>query len=356
MRSTPLCAALLISLAACSGPQPPAAGDAATTADTAAAPSELVVYTSRNEQLVKPLFDRYTQETGVKITYLTDKAPPLMERLRAEGSRTPADVFITVDAGNLWQATNMDLLQPVDSAVLRANIPQHLRDPDNRWFGLSARARTLIHNPEVTPASELSTYEDLADPKWRGKLCLRTSASVYNQSLVAMMISRLGAERTEEVVEGWVANLAAPPFANDTAVIEAVAAGRCEVGIVNSYYLGRALRDDASLPVTVFWPNQGDAGASDAVLDGVHVDVSGAGVTRHADNAGGARAFIEWLSSGEAQAMYANENMEFPANPDVAASPIVQSWGDFRQNPINVAEAGKLQPEAVKLMDRAGYR
>lgn len=355
MRPLPLCSVLLVFLAACSGQQPPA--DETTTVDADAAPGELVVYTSRNEQLVKPLFDRYTQETGVRITYLTDKAPPLMERLRAEGSRSPADVFITVDAGNLWQATNLGLLQPLDSSVLQANIPQHLRDPENRWFGLSVRARTLIHNPAVTPASSLSTYEDLAEPKWRGKLCLRTSASVYNQSLVATMIASLGAERTGQIVKGWVANLAAPPFANDTAVIEAVAAGRCAVGIVNSYYLGRALRDKPALPVTVFWPNQGSAGnGADENGRGVHVDISGAGVTTHADNVEGARAFIEWLSAGEAQGMYANENLEYPANPQVAAAPIVQAWGEHRQDLINVAEAGKLQSEAVKLMDRVGYR
>lgn len=350
MRPSLLCSALILSLAACSGQQAP---DATATAAGAAPAQELVVYTSRNEQLVKPLFDRYTQETGVAITYLTDKAPPLMERLRAEGSRTPADVFITVDAGNLWQATNMDLLQPVDSQVLQANIPQNLRDPENHWFALSVRARTMVHNPTVTPAASLSSYEDLADPKWRGKLCLRTSASVYNQSLVATMIARLGQERTEEVVKGWVDNLAAPPFANDTAVIEAVAAGRCAVGIVNSYYLGRALRDDPALPVTVFWANQGSEGENGS---GTHVDISGAGITAHADNVDGARAFLEWLSAGGAQAMYANENLEYPANPQVEAAPIVQAWGDYRQNLVNVAEAGKLQAEAVKLMDRAGYR
>ncbi|MDQ3269766.1 MAG: extracellular solute-binding protein [Pseudomonadota bacterium] len=351
MRPSIPCTALLFLLTACSGQPSTDATAGASPAEPAAAPQELVVYTSRNEQLVKPLFDRYTRETGVKITYLTDKAPPLMERLRAEGSRTPADVFITVDAGNLWQAANMELLQPVDSAVLQANIPPNLRDPENRWFGLSARARTMIHNPAVTPASALSGYEDLADPKWRGKLCLRTSASVYNQSLVATMLARLGKERTEEVVKGWVDNLAAPPFANDTAVIEAVAAGRCAVGIVNSYYLGRAQRDDPALPVTVFWANQQGENAS-----GTHVDVSGAGITAHADNVAGARAFIEWLSAGEAQAMYANENLEYPANPQVEAAPIVKAWGDYRQNPINVAEAGRLQADAVKLMDRAGYR
>ncbi|KRG83664.1 ABC transporter substrate-binding protein [Stenotrophomonas acidaminiphila] len=329
----------------------PAPATSATGSQPAPAPAssqELVVYTSRNEQLVKPLFDRYTEETGVKITYLTDKAPPLMERLRAEGDRTQADVFITVDAGNLWQAANLGLLQPTESAELQANIPSHLRDPDNRWYGLSVRARTIVHNPQVTPAMSLSTYEDLADPKWRGKLCLRSSKSEYNQSLVATMIATLGAERTEGVVRGWVANLAAPPFANDVAVIEAIAAGRCAIGVVNTYYLGRQKRDNPELPVQPFWPNQDGRG--------VHVNVSGAGVTAHSDNVEGARAFIEWLSSDKAQALYANENMEYPANPKIDAASLVEGWGDFKADVINVSEAGRLQAEAVKLMDRAGYR
>ena len=342
--------ALLVFLAACSGGKPADATTAAAPASGDRVATELVVYTSRNEQLVKPLFDRYTQETGVKITYLTDKAPPLMERLKAEGSRSPADVFITVDAGNLWQATQLELLAPVDSAVLEANIPENLRDPQGRWFGLSVRARTLVHDPATVPASTLSTYEDLADPKWKGKLCLRTSDSVYNQSLVATMLSTLGVERTEEVVRGWVANLATAPFASDNEVIDAIAAGRCGVGIVNSYYLGRKLRDTPDLPVSVFWPNQGEGER------GVHVNVSGAGVARHSSQPEAARAFIEWLSDGEAQALYGGENVEFPANPKIAPAPIAKAWGPYRQDLINVAQAGALQPEAVKLMDRAGYR
>lgn len=350
MRFSVLGVSLLVLTAACGkqaepAVQPDAAG--ATKATPSAAP-ELVVYTSRNEQLVKPLFDRYTEETGVKITYLTDKAPPLMERLRAEGNRTQADVLITVDAGNLWQAANLGLLQPVDSPTLQANIPAHLRDPQNRWVGLSVRARTIVHDPKAVPATQLSTYEDLADPKWRGKLCLRTSKSEYNQSLVATMIATQGPERAEQVVRGWVENLAAPPFANDVAVIEAIAAGRCGVGIVNSYYLGRQQRDNPQLAVMPYWPNQGDRG--------VHVNVSGAGVTAHSDNPDAARAFIEWLSSEKAQALYANENMEYPANPKIDAAPLVEAWGEYKADVINVSEAGRLQAEAVKLMDRAGYR
>ena len=349
MRLLPLTAVILASLAACSADKPHVDATEDAMATDAAA-TELVVYTSRNEQLLKPLFDRYTQETGIKITYLTDKAPPLMERLKAEGSRSKADVLITVDAGNLWQATNMDLLQPVDSERLRANIPENLRDPENRWFGLSVRARTIIHNPAHAAAATLSTYEDLANPKWKGKLCLRTSNSVYNQSLVATMMASLGADKTEQVVRGWVDNLAAPPMASDNEVIDAIAAGRCAVGIANTYYLGRALSENGELPVTVFWPNQADGER------GAHVNVSGAGVPRYAPHPQAAIAFIEWLSDGTAQQVFASENLEYPANPAIASDPLIKAWGDYRQDLINVSQAGAMQADAVKLMDRAGYR
>lgn len=350
MRPLLLSSAVLVSLAACSSQEPAMPTDASAPDAAAAAPAELVVYTSRNEQLVKPLFDRYTEETGIKVTYLTDKAPPLMERLKAEGSRTPADVFITVDAGNLWQAANLDLLQPIESPVLEANIPDNLQDPDNRWFGLSVRARTIIHNPTRAPADTLSTYEALAGPEWKGRLCLRTSGAVYNQSLVATMMATLGAEETERVVRGWVDNLATAPMANDNAVIEAIAAGRCDVGITNTYYLGRALKQDAELPVTVFWPNQADGGR------GVHVNVSGAGVVKHSDQPEAAQAFIEWLSGGTAQELFAGENLEYPANPGIPMADLIKGWGEYRADLINVSQAGAMQAEAVKLMDRAGYR
>ena len=350
MRPLLLSSAVLVALAACSSQEPAMPTDASASDAAAAAPAELVVYTSRNEQLVKPLFDRYTEETGVKVTYLTDKAPPLMERLKAEGSRTPADVFITVDAGNLWQAANLDLLQPIESPVLEANIPDNLQDPDNRWFGLSVRARTIIHNPTRAPADTLSTYEALAGPEWKGRLCLRTSGAVYNQSLVATMMATLGAEETERVVRGWVDNLATAPMANDNAVIEAIAAGRCDVGITNTYYLGRALKQDAELPVTVFWPNQADGGR------GVHVNVSGAGVVKHSDQPEAAQAFIEWLSGGTAQELFAGENLEYPANPGIPMADLIKGWGEYRADLINVSQAGAMQAEAVKLMDRAGYR
>ncbi len=314
------------------------------------AADKLVVYTARNEQLIKPLFDAYTQETGTTVEFLTDKEAPLLARLEAEGKSTPADVLVTVDAGNLWLAAEKGLLAPLDSKSLTGNIPAHLRDPQNRWFGLSVRARTVIYNPAQMKPEQLTTYAALAEPEFKGKLCLRSSKKVYNQSLTAVMLAELGAEKTEAIVRGWVANLAADPFASDDEVIQAVAAGRCAVGIVNTYYFGRLKRAQPELSVELYWPNQA-AGES-----GVHINVSGAGVTTHAKNPKTAQHFLEWLSAGKAQAMFASLNLEFPANAAVAADPEVAAWGAFRQDVINVNEAGRLQVEAVKLMDRAGWK
>lgn len=328
-----LCA-LLSSLAAC-GQQ-------------AADPNTITVYSSRQEHLIKPLFDRYTEETGVPIRYITDSAGALLQRLKAESANTPADILLTVDAGNLWQATQQKALQATDSDLLKNNIPAHLRDPQNHWFGISVRVRTLVYSTDRVKPTELSTYAALAEPKWRNRVCLRTSKKVYNQSLVAMMILAHGEEKTQEIVEGWVNNLAAPPFADDVALMKAIAAGQCDVGIVNSYYFGRMQKDDPEIPLALFWANQ--------QTDGVHVNVSGAGVTQHSDNPLAARKLLEWLSAGEAQGLFAALDLEYPANPKVPAAPLVTAWGEFTPNVINVAKAGELQAQAVQLMDRAGYR
>jgi iron(III) transport system substrate-binding protein len=312
----------------------------------------IVVYSARNEQLIKPLFDAYTRDTGVQIRFITDKEGPLMARLKAEGKNTPADVLLTVDAGNLWQASQEGLLRPIRSQILETNVPAHLRDPDNEWFGLSVRARTIVYNTGKVKPADLSTYEDLADPKWKGRLCLRTSKKVYNQSLVAMMIAGYGEARTEDIVSGWVANLATSPFPDDTKAMEAVAAGQCDVTLVNTYYFGRLMAQNPDLPLAIFWPNQNlqDRAA------GVHVNISGAGVTRHAKNPTGAQKLIEWLSSDQAQNLFADVNLEYPVNPKVAPDRNVAAWGSFRQNLVNVKEAGSLQVRAVKLMDRVGYK
>jgi iron(III) transport system substrate-binding protein len=316
-------------------------------------PAGLVIYSARNEQLLQPILDRYAQETGRQARFLTDKEAALVERLAAEGASSPADLLITVDAGNLWQAAERGLLQPVESAVLARNIPAHLRDPQNRWFGLSVRARTVVYAPARVPPAGLSTYEALAEPAWKGRLCLRTSKKVYNQSLVAMLIAAHGEARAEAIVRGWVANLAVPPFANDNEVMEAIVAGRCDAGLVNTYYYGRLKREKPDLPLALFWPNQGAAGGDGR---GVHVNVSGAGVTRHAPHAAEARHFLEWLSGDAAQGLFASLNLEYPANPAVAPDPAVAAWGSFRQDLINVSKAGSLQADAVRLMDRAGYQ
>jgi len=310
--------------------------------------AEVVVYSARNEQLIKPLFDAYTAETGVDVRFVTDKEGPLLARLQAEGANTPADLLITVDAGNLWHAAEVGVLATVDSPVLEANVPAQLRDPGQRWFGLSIRARPLVYSTERVRPADLVGYEDLADPKWKGRLCLRTSKKVYSQSLVAMMIGRLGEAETARVVSGWVANLATEPFASDNQVIEAIAAGKCDVGIVNTYYFGRLAQERPDIKAAIAWPNQASSG--------VHVNISGAGVTRHAKHPNEARRLLEWLSSAKAQGLFARLNLEYPANPAVPADPAVAAWGAFKADPANVAEAGRLQAAAVMLMDRAGYR
>jgi iron(III) transport system substrate-binding protein len=312
------------------------------------AADELVVYSARKEHLIQPLFDRYSDKTGVRIRYITDKAAPLLQRLRAEGERSPADMLMTVDAGNLWQAAEQGVLAPVGSDTLRANVPTHLRDPDGRWFGLSIRARTLVYSTERVDPSELSTYEDLADPRWKGRLCLRTSKKVYNQSLVATMIARLGEAKTERAVRGWIENLAVPPFSNDTKTMEAIVSGRCDLAIVNTYYFGRLQKKEPGVPLALFWPNQ--------ETSGVHVNVSGAGVTAHAPHRDQAVRLLEWLSTPEAQRLFADLNMEYPVNPAVEPDPQVAAWGSFKPDPINLSEAGRLQAAAVRLTDRAGYR
>jgi len=309
---------------------------------------EVVVYSARNEHLIKPLFDRYTQETGVQIRYITDKEGPLLQRLAAEGKRTPADMLITVDAGNLWHAAQSGVLAEISSPVLEANVPANLRDPKGRWFGLSERARTIVYSTERVQPGELSSYEGLADPKWHGRLCLRTSKKVYNQSLVASLIARHGEEGAEQIVRGWVANLAAEPFSNDTKAMEAVVAGQCDVTIVNTYYFGRLEKERPGIPLALFWPNQDSSG--------VHINVSGAGVTAHAKHPEAAQQLLEWLSSATAQGDFAGLNMEYPVNKTVAPDPIVSAWGTFKADDLNVNEAGRLQADAIRLMDRAGYR
>lgn len=323
-------------------------------ADAAAkSPTELIVYSARKEHLIKPLFDRFTELSGIQIRYVTDKAGPLLARLKAEGNNSPADILMTVDAGNLWQASETDILQPLDSEILEHNVPANLQDKNNRWYALTIRSRTIVYSTERVKPDELISYENLADDRWAGRLCLRTSKKVYNQSLVATMIAALGEQQAETVVKGWVKNLSMDPFSNDTKVMKAIIAGQCDVGIVNTYYFGRLQNDNSDLPLALFWPNQQGEGAAGR---GIHLNVSGAGVTRASKHVPQARQLLEWLVQEEAQTMLMGLNMEYPVLQGMAYSEQLASWGVFKGDGVPVSEAGRLQADAVKLMDRVGYR
>ncbi|MGY2955490.1 iron(III) transport system substrate-binding protein [Pseudomonas sp. TE6349] len=314
---------------------------------TVQAADEVVVYSSRIDELIKPVFDAYTAETGVKVKFITDKEAPLMQRIKAEGEHGVADLLLTVDAGNLWQAEQMGILQPIRSDIIERNIPPQYRASSHDWTGLSLRARTIIYSTERVKPSELSTYEALADKQWEGRLCLRTAKKVYNQSLTAILIESHGEAKAEQIVKGWVNNLSTDVFSDDNAVIQAVEAGQCDVGVVNTYYYGRLHKQNPNLPVKIFWPNQQDRG--------VHVNLSGIGLTKHAPHPEAATKLVEWMTGEQAQKLFADLNQEFPANPQVKPSDEVAAWGDFKADSIAVEVAGKRQAQAIRLMDRAGW-
>jgi len=313
-----------------------------------AAPSaEVVVYSARSHYGQEPAFEAFTRKTGIQVKTFGGDAGQLFERLKAEGDKTPADVLISVDAGNLWNAARAGLLGRTDSSEIQANIPGHLRDADGRWTGLTVRARTIMYNTRKVKPDELSTYEALGHPKWRGRLCLRSSSHIYNQSLLATMIKREGEAKTETVVRGWVASN--PVLINsDTKILEAIAAGQCDVGIANTYYLGRILAKDPGFPVAPFWANQ--------QTTGTHVNISGGGVTAHAKHRAEAIRLIEFLTTPEAQQMFADGNFEYPANPQAGVNPVIARWGKFQQDQTNVAAAGEFQAAATRLADRAAYK
>ena len=310
--------------------------------------SELTVYTSRQPQLIEPIVEQFTNETGIKVNLLSGNAQELMERIDIEGEDSPADIFMTVDAGVLWQAAERDILAKIDSAILNENIPAHLRDSKNEWFGLSKRARTIVFSSDQFKDNDFSTYEDLADPKWKGKLCLRTSKKVYNRSLIASMIDAYGFDKSKEVVSGWISNLATEVFSNDTNALKAVSSGQCGVTIVNTYYLARLLDDPEYNNLSLFWANQSDRG--------VHVNISGAGVVKTSKNKKNAVLLLEYLSSNKAQDFYASANKEYPVLIGAKIDESIENWGSFSEHTINVSKLGSLQKEAVFLAQEVGYK
>jgi iron(III) transport system substrate-binding protein len=305
------------------------------------------VYSGRHYDL-EQAFEQFAEETGISVEFLYGGDAELRERIAAEGEDTPADVYMTVDAGNLWKAADEGLLAPLDSAPLRDAVPEGLRDPDARWYGLSMRVRTVMYHPDRVDPSEFDptdTYAGLTDPKWNGRLCMRTNTNDYTQSLVASLIAEHGEDGAREIVAGWVAN-DVEIFNDDVSILENVAAGRCDVAITNHYYLARLLEEDPDFPVRPFWANQDGRG--------VHVNISGAGVIANADNADLAQRLIEWLAT-TGQNSFVDGNHEFPVNPAVAPEPLIDGFGEFSYEPIDARAYGELNAQAVALMNEVGY-
>lgn len=316
--------------------------------------SELNIYSARKEALIKPLLDRFSEATGTQINLVTGKGDALLTRLQSEGINSPADLLLTVDAGRLYRAQQAGVLQPMISELLNTAIPQHLRSTDDQWFGLSVRARVIVYAKDRVDLEQLSNYEALAEPRWRGKVCARSSSNIYNQSLVASMLATKGTQHTENWLEGLVANFARTPAGGDRDQIKAVAAGLCDVAIVNSYYLGGMLRSSdpaqlkAASSVGLFWPNQDGRGT--------HINISGAGVTRSSQNPELAAQLIAFLASDESQRWYAEMNNEFPIRADIKVSETLRTWGGFGADKLNVTELGRNNANAIMAMDRAGWK
>ena len=306
----------------------------------------LTVYSGRHYG-IETAFEEYEEETGVNVEFLTGNDAELRERIAAEGEETEADVYLTVDAGNLWRAAEDGLFQPADSPILDQSIPQEYRDPENRWFGLALRTRTIVYNTDLVDEADVpTTYEALAEPEFEGRVCMRNSSNDYQQSLVASMIAADGEERTLEVLRGWADN--AEIYANDVALLEAMAAGACEIGVANHYYLARMLEEDPDTPIGLVWAEQDSRG--------VHVNISGGGITRYADNVDLGQQFLEWLATDGQNTLVA-DNHEYPANPSVEAEPLIRErFGtDFVRDSLHADVLGSFNPDAVRLMDEANF-
>lgn len=316
--------------------------------------AEVNVYSARKEHLIKPLLLEFANRTGTQVNLITDKADALLQRIVSEGELSPADVLITVDAGRLYRAQQSQVLQPVDSKILRDSIPEQYREPEGHWFALSLRTRPIMYASDRVQPEELSTYEALSDPRWQKKICIRSSNNIYNQSLVASLLAHSGERDTLAWSQGLVGNFARPPQGGDRDQIRAVAAGQCDLAIANSYYLGKMLASkdpaqrEAAEKVKIFWPNQDGRG--------VHVNISGGAVARHAKNKAAAVELLEFLVSDDAQRWYAQANFEYPVKPGIQSSEMLENWGKFKADTLSLHRLGGLNAEAVMVMDRAQWK
>ena len=320
---------------------------------TAAAAKDVNIYSYRQAVLMKPLLDRFQEKTGIKANVVYLKKG-MMARLKAEGTASPADVILTVDASRLIRLDQMGAFQPLDSAAVTTAVPANLRHPKGHWFGLTVRGRVIFYNPAKVKASELSTYEALADAKWKGRICIRSSSNVYNQSLIASIIAANGTEKAQAWANAFVKNFARKPAGGDRDQLRAVAAGECDIAISNTYYFAGLAKSKkerdrkAAAAVRLFWPNQAGRGA--------HVNISGAGVAKHAKNRANAVKLIEFLASKEAQEIYARIVNEYPVRKDVQPGKIVADFGEFKADSLALSELARFQKEAVRMADRAGWR
>lgn len=319
-----------------------------------AAENVLNLYSSRHYQTDEALYANFTKKTGIRVNRIEANEDALLERLRNEGARSPADVLVTVDAGRLWRAEQMGLFQPVRSKVLEERIPGELRQPDGLWFAFSVRARPIFYAKGKVNPADIRDYEDLADPKWKGKVCVRSSSNMYNLSLMSSMIAGVGPVKAEEWARNVVANFARAPKGGDTDQIKAVASGECQVAIANTYYYVRLAKSTKpeekaiAEKVGVVFPNQAGRGT--------HVNISGAGVLKHAPNRDAAVRFLEYLASDEAQSYFADGNNEYPAVPSIKANAALQSLGAFKKDSLNVSLLGRNQAAAQQAYDRAGWK
>lgn len=321
---------------------------------TAASAAEVNIYSSRHYEVDDQLYAKFTAATGIKVNVVSASAGQLIERLRNEGANSPADIFMTADVAQLTRAREAELLAPTKSATLEQAVPATLRDPNGYWFGLTKRARVIMYARDRVKPDEIKTYEDLADPRWKGKVLIRSSTNAYNQSLTASLVGALGVEATEEWARGVVANMARPPRGGDRDQIKGVAEGVADLAVANTYYLGHLLtsRDPAeraaAAKVGVIFPNQEGRGT--------HVNVSGAGVTRNAPHKDEAVKLLEFLVTPEAQRVFAEANFEYPVTPGVEATGVIRDLGAFKEDSRPLATIGESAAEAVRLMDRAGWR
>lgn len=316
--------------------------------------NEINLYTDRHYESDEKLYEEFTKDTGIKVNVVKGDSDELIERLHREGKDTQADLFITADAGRLYRAKERGLLQAVNSETLFNNIPENLRDKDNNWYGLTMRARVLVYDKDKIKPEQLSTYEDLTDPKWKGKVLVRSSSAIYNQSLIASFIAVNGEEAAREWAKGIVSNLAREPKGNDRDQAKAVVAGEGDVAIMNTYYIG--LMSNSSDPeevkvaqkVGVFFPNQNTTGT--------HVNVSGVGLTKNTKNKENAIKFMEFLSSEKAQKQFAEANFEYPANPKVEAAELLKSWGNFKRQTVDLSKLGEYNKKAQEIMNEVGWK